>query len=615
MVPNELSPLHAKVLRYLGEDMSLKVDMSVPESELFMDTWSDLAPVSDSELVAPPVELKTIRLPTGEDGSEHERCVQSTVLAEPREEMAASTACEGLTGGLQINVEAGETLRNPFATMNLASQEEEMPIELRTLRRLDGRDHDNQNSRPATATCGDKSPHLQQPSPALTQTLRGCFTPVGGLTASDEEAMELHTIRRAEILEVTEGGGDVPIPVPMPPPPIQKGLLQEVKVPTQLDEELAVLESVTSLPGSMRTSLATETIPLDSVHATPGAEAAEAVAGAWESPGRQGMPVEAELSESAGKPRGGDAGEKEHLGHGQDCATDGDLDPEGQHQDLQETVLLEGETAEAGPSICQESHHSSPANSAVPSMGADGGRAAPAAPLSVLPMVLTPEDEAVTGLRRRGGVEVVVDSPKVNANARPPSGASAEAPMSGRRPPKAMRVATPNSKEDEKLILCGQKAGTPIRRSSSKGVPDSRRSCSLGRKPGALGMHSNRKLVRNALEHCLKGDANREQREQVLKSFDEELLEYERFIILFRSIHTGRHDLRALYGCSEGSWTRLVQLLPSPTSLEQRMVTQCLRYDSGGKEFKEVPASQETLSVADAVFLYPQYLQKSRGLL
>eukprot|EP00434_Breviolum_minutum_P028842 symbB.v1.2.025509.t1/scaffold2452.1/size150514/10 len=270
---------------------------------------------------------------------------------------------------------------------------------------------------------------------------------------------------------------------------------------------------------------------------------------------------QAELSESAGKPRGGDAGEKEHLGHGQDCATDGDLDPEGQHQDLQETVLLEGETAEAGPSVCQESHHSSPTNSAVPSMGADGGRAAPAAPLSVLPMVLSPEDEAVTGLRRRGGVEVVVDSPKVcvlnldpwshmeveslcaevNVNARPPSGASAEAPMSGRRPPKAMRVATPNSKEDEKLILCGQKAGTPIR---SKSVPDSRRSCSLGRKPGALGMHSNRKLVRNALEHCLKGDANREQREQVLKSFDEELLEYERFIILFRSIHTGQEHSR-----------------------------------------------------------------------
>ena len=41
---------------------------------LYIPGRSDLAPVSDSELVAPPVELKTIRLPTGEDGSEHERC-------------------------------------------------------------------------------------------------------------------------------------------------------------------------------------------------------------------------------------------------------------------------------------------------------------------------------------------------------------------------------------------------------------------------------------------------------------------------------------------------------------------------------------------------------------
>ena len=40
---------------------------------LYIPGRSDLAPVSDSELVAPPVELKTIRLPT-EDGSEHERC-------------------------------------------------------------------------------------------------------------------------------------------------------------------------------------------------------------------------------------------------------------------------------------------------------------------------------------------------------------------------------------------------------------------------------------------------------------------------------------------------------------------------------------------------------------
>lgn len=128
-----------------------------------------------------------------------------------------------------------------------------------------------------------------------------------------------------------------------------------------------------------------------------------------------------------------------------------------------------------------------------------------------------------------------------------------------------------------------------------------------------MGVQSNRKLIRNALEkYCLKGDANREQREQVLQTFDDQLKGVERFIILFRSIHTGRHDLRALYGLQDGAWVRLLQALASPPSLEEKMVALCLRYDSGGKEFKEVPALQEVLNVADAVFLHPQYLQKSR---
>lgn len=127
------------------------------------------------------------------------------------------------------------------------------------------------------------------------------------------------------------------------------------------------------------------------------------------------------------------------------------------------------------------------------------------------------------------------------------------------------------------------------------------------------GVQSNRKLIRNALEkYCLKGDANKEQREQVLRALDEELAAFERLIILFRSIHTGRHDLRALYGYSEGSWRRILQILPSPVVLEEKMVAQCLRYQSGGKQFTEVPALHEPLSVGDAVFLHPQYLPKSR---
>ncbi|CAL1139492.1 unnamed protein product [Cladocopium goreaui] len=462
------------------------------------------------------------------------------------------------------------------------------------------------------------------------------------LGASGAIATELRTLRREEGLDLPAAPAAPPLPAPAT---AEKEVSKEV--PTQLDEELAVLESVTSLPGSMRTSLATETIPLDSVQVTPGGAeangAGEAVA-AWESPavvpevGLTGVCPEGCCAEDFADvslvtfPEAVEVLlEQSQLDAG--CETVEDQNPlscgaqdrnevptdrcEEGTQHLQETVLLEGREQGRG---CQESQEEqSPANSAVPSLSGYQAAAAekPATPAAPAPPVLTAEDEAVTGLRRRGGVEVVIDSPVGERETafRPDSPgwkwggdgiggdwemcASAEPPLSGRRPPKAVRAATPagTTEENDKLICRGQKAGTPVRRrhSAHKAVPhavEPRRSSSLmGRRPGSVGMQSNRKLVRNALEHCLKGDANREQREQVLKSFDEELVEYERFILLFRSIHTGRHDLRALYGFSEGTWTRLLQLLPSPASLEERMVTQCLRYDSGGKDCALDPAT------------------------
>jgi hypothetical protein len=120
-------------------------------------------------------------------------------------------------------------------------------------------------------------------------------------------------------------------------------------------------------------------------------------------------------------------------------------------------------------------------------------------------------------------------------------------------------------------------------------------------------------VIRNAIEKfCLKGDANREQREHILRVFDGELESCQRFVILFRSVHTGRHDLRALYAYQDGKWSRVFQVLASPPHVEERMISQFLRFDTGSKEFREVPGLQELLNVADAVFLQPQYLQKSR---
>ncbi|CAJ1348485.1 unnamed protein product [Effrenium voratum] len=356
-----------------------------------------------------------------------------------------------------------------------------------------------------------------------------------------DDALELRTMRR-------QADGSSFWPAKERPPEIR----------SDLDEELAVLEATYS-HASVRT-LATETV-LDSI---PGSKDGSA---AWESASREVILSALGLPSAEGEAVLDVRQEVTPAASRSSCAPEGEVRP-----------------------IPQESLHSSPANSAVTSVGA-GHNGYQVHAVGVPGAVLSAEDEAVTGLRRRGGVEVVIE-PSVPA--RPPS----SDPMAS-RPPRPAGAAP-----DEALPGLGPKPRRPS--AARKETP--RRSLSLGRR-----MQSNRKLVRNALEKtCLKGDANREQREQVLRSFDEDLEKCERFIILFRSIHTGRHDLRALYGFFEGAWSRVLQVLPSPASLEQRMVAQCLRYDSGGKEFKEVPASQETLSVADAVFLHPQYLQKSR---
>jgi len=213
-----------------------------------------------------------------------------------------------------------------------------------------------------------------------------------------------------------------------------------------------------------------------------------------------------------------------------------------------------------------------------------------------------------------------------------PAGPVARLPPKGPQAAWAVQATDSSSQRAAGIPVVGRARSRPT---SAKGSGDrresgaSQRSASAGSQRGASagrggagvgrpstsssGVQSNRKMIRSALERsCFKGEPNRAQREQVLQTFDAELQGYERFIILFRTLHTGRHDLRALYAYQDGLWTRVLQLLPSPVVLEERMVAQRLRYDSGGKEFKEVPTLQELLNVADAVFLDPQHLQKCR---
>jgi len=301
-----------------------------------------------------------------------------------------------------------------------------------------------------------------------------------------------------------------------------------------------------------------------------------------------------------------------------------------------------------------------PTPAAMPLVGCGLSVAAGALPP---PLPRPDEDESRQGQCRRGGIEVVVDSPDAargrmermqarlrrqeraqsarSARQRRPSPRHSCPPLDTGAAVPAAQVARPSrSRPPPSADSCcsaiggdarepGGEAGVSGSRpqsvgrricvsapSSAQRQPPPVRSASAGPAPGNRGdgrrMQSNRRLIRNALgSYCLKGDANREQREQVLRAFDDDLCGYERFVILFRSIHTGRHDLRALYGYQNGCWVKVLQALPSPPQLEEHMVAHFLRYDSAGKEFREVPSLQE-MGIADAVFLHQQHLQKCR---
>eukprot|EP00439_Symbiodinium_sp_Y106_P032598 s4558_g3.t3 len=474
-----------------------------------------------------------------------------------------------------------------------------------------------------------------------------------------DDAMELRTLRRDDVLGKPEAGPplDPPLPVAVgvadaPEAPEPEGLALSGKA-------LSPGEGQSEASASPTGDVPTATTRMDGEELEAECEVLEAAAQSLKL-SHQSSHLTELVSEG---PAGPSLSEKPEAGLAWEAAEAGELVPTSAMQHDAGHSSAGVQEVKAG--TLQDSV-SSPAHSAVTTPATSGyqtlSKGVDPVEVACDPVpgaVFTAEDEAVMGLKRRGGVEVVVEPPRAKATSsiqreplsarsarsregdsgdpdppsseprKPSSGHSgdrsgdpaptnslglqgAPAPMVARphaqgRPPR--QPATPagsGSTESEQPSLPRRRTPSLGRRPSLPKADSARRSSSAGRS-------GNRKLVRNALEkYCLKGDANREQRELVLKSFDEDLERFDRFIILFRSIHTGRHDLRALYGFSEGSWSRVLQILPSPASLEERMVVQCLRYDSGGKEFKEVPASQEPLSVADAVFLHPQFLQRSR---
>ncbi|CAD7963002.1 unnamed protein product [Amoebophrya sp. A25] len=124
---------------------------------------------------------------------------------------------------------------------------------------------------------------------------------------------------------------------------------------------------------------------------------------------------------------------------------------------------------------------------------------------------------------------------------------------------------------------------------------------------------SNRKLIRNAILLLLQGEASRSLRETILQQIDS-VLQDERFVILFRGMHKGRRDFRALYALRGGKWMRVAHLFLCPQVMNSAMVEHFYRFDSGTRTFKEIEGASEISGAVDAVFLKPEFLPKAKKI-
>ena len=127
---------------------------------------------------------------------------------------------------------------------------------------------------------------------------------------------------------------------------------------------------------------------------------------------------------------------------------------------------------------------------------------------------------------------------------------------------------------------------------------------------------NNRQLIKNAIVNvCLAGEPNKKKREEALHALNSVSMD-KNVVVLFKDITGARHDFRALYSYKED--TNLVEYVygpkDSPPTLEQGMVNEFYRYDSGAKEFRHIPGNKNFSIAVDAVSLKPLMAKKKYNI-
>eukprot|EP00826_Nyctotherus_ovalis_P007455 TRINITY_DN1186_c0_g1_i23.p1 TRINITY_DN1186_c0_g1~~TRINITY_DN1186_c0_g1_i23.p1 ORF type:complete len:172 (+),score=47.41 TRINITY_DN1186_c0_g1_i23:165-680(+) len=126
---------------------------------------------------------------------------------------------------------------------------------------------------------------------------------------------------------------------------------------------------------------------------------------------------------------------------------------------------------------------------------------------------------------------------------------------------------------------------------------------------------NNHQLIKNAIEKvCLPGEVNRKQREEALTELHK--LPKKNLIVLFKDAVGTRQDFKALYSLNEEEET--AELVYGPKDayavLDNTMVKGFYRYNSGAREFRNMPGNKSLSIAVDAVSLKPQLARRKHKL-
>jgi len=124
---------------------------------------------------------------------------------------------------------------------------------------------------------------------------------------------------------------------------------------------------------------------------------------------------------------------------------------------------------------------------------------------------------------------------------------------------------------------------------------------------------NNHKLVKNAISKvCLAGELNKKKREEAFEIMGK-VPKNINVIVLFKDTMETRQDFKALYTYDEDEKIvdRIYGLKDSPAVLDESMIQNFYRYDSGAREFKRLAENKSFSIAVDAVSLKPE-MQKKR---